>query len=105
MANFLKFHGFSPKKPQANPKKVDLAAQKRFIKEYKKLYQISLQIIQNMLCIACKSRMSFGYQTWDLVLLSCKECGISDHTYYKWRREYGGLDVSQAKELKRLKEE
>ncbi|MDR3155964.1 MAG: hypothetical protein LBT90_02585, partial [Holosporaceae bacterium] len=32
------------------------------------LYQISLQIIQNMLCIACKSRMSFGYQTWDLVL-------------------------------------
>ena len=39
------------------------------------------------------------------VLLSCKECGISDHTYYKWRREYGGLDVSQAKELKRLNEE
>jgi transposase-like protein len=39
------------------------------------------------------------------VLLSCKECGISDHTYYKWRREYGGLDVSQAKELKKLKEE
>jgi transposase-like protein len=40
-----------------------------------------------------------------MVLLSCKECGISDHTYYKWRREYRGLDVSQAKELKRLKEE
>jgi transposase-like protein len=39
------------------------------------------------------------------VLLSCKECGISDHTYYKWRREYSGLDVSQAKELKKLKEE
>jgi transposase len=37
MANFLKFHGFSHKKPKANPKKVDLAAQKRFIKEYKKL--------------------------------------------------------------------
>jgi hypothetical protein len=25
--------------------------------------------------------------------------------YYRWRREYGGLDVSQAKELKKLKEE
>jgi len=39
------------------------------------------------------------------VPISCKECGISDSTYYKWRRQYGGLDVSQAKELKRLKEE
>jgi len=39
------------------------------------------------------------------VQLSCKEVGISDTTYYKWRREYGGMDVSQAKELKRLKEE
>jgi transposase-like protein len=41
----------------------------------------------------------------EMVLLTCKECGISDHTYYKWRRECGGLDVSQAKELKKLKEE
>jgi transposase-like protein len=39
------------------------------------------------------------------VSLSCKEVGISEHSYYRWRREYGGLDVSQAKELKRLKEE
>jgi len=39
------------------------------------------------------------------VPLSCKECGISDNTYYKLRRQYGGLDISQAKELKRLKEE
>ena len=39
------------------------------------------------------------------VPILCKESGISEHTYYKWRREYGGLDVSQSKELKRLKEE
>jgi transposase-like protein len=39
------------------------------------------------------------------VSLPCKKCGIADHTYYKWRREYGGLDVSQAKKLKRLKKE
>jgi transposase-like protein len=31
-------------------------------------------------------------------------CGISDHTYYKWRREYGGLEVSQARELEKVKE-
>ena len=36
---------------------------------------------------------------------SCREEGISDHTYYKWRRKYGGLNVDQARELKKLKEE
>ena len=32
----------------------------------------------------------------------CKELQISDATYYKWRKEYGGMQVSQAKRLKRL---
>jgi transposase-like protein len=39
------------------------------------------------------------------VKLSCREAGISEYAYRRWRREYGGLDVSQAKELKKLKEE
>lgn len=39
------------------------------------------------------------------IRLSCREAGISDHTYYKWRREYGGLNIDQARELKKLKEE
>lgn len=39
------------------------------------------------------------------IRLSCREEGISDHTYYKWRREYGGLNIDQARELKKLKEE
>ena len=30
---------------------------------------------------------------------------ISDSTYYKWRREYGGMQVSQAKRLKELERE
>ena len=34
---------------------------------------------------------------------ACRELGISDATYYKWRREYGGMGVSQAKKLKLLK--
>ena len=33
---------------------------------------------------------------------ACRALGISDATYYKWRREYGGMDVSQAKKLKHL---
>jgi transposase-like protein len=39
------------------------------------------------------------------VELSCREAGVSEYSYRKWRKEYAGLDVSQAKELKRLKEE
>ena len=35
----------------------------------------------------------------------CRELGISDATYYKWRKEYGGMQVSQAKRLKALEVE
>lgn len=35
----------------------------------------------------------------------CRSLGISDSTYYKWRKEYGGMQVSQAKRLKDLERE
>lgn len=35
----------------------------------------------------------------------CRELSISDATYYKWRKEYGGMQVSQAKRLKDLEVE
>jgi len=31
--------------------------------------------------------------------------GITEQTYYRWRKEYGGLKVSQAKRLKELERE
>lgn len=31
--------------------------------------------------------------------------GISDHTYYRWRKEYGGLRTEQAQRLKALEQE
>jgi transposase-like protein len=34
-----------------------------------------------------------------------RELGITDQTYYRWRKEYGGLKVSQAKRLKELEKE
>ena len=34
-----------------------------------------------------------------------KAIGISEVTYYRWRKEYGGMDVSQAKRLKELERE
>ncbi len=35
----------------------------------------------------------------------CRELGVSDATYYKWRKEYGGMGVSQARRLKELESE
>ena len=35
----------------------------------------------------------------------CRSIGISEQTYYKWRREYGGLKIDQAKRLKELERE
>jgi putative transposase len=35
----------------------------------------------------------------------CRGFGISEQTYYKWRREYGGLKLDQAKRLKELERE
>ena len=34
-----------------------------------------------------------------------KTIGVSSHTYYRWRREYGGLRIEQARKLKRLEKE
>jgi putative transposase len=34
-----------------------------------------------------------------------RELGISEQTYYRWRKEYGGMKVSQAKRLKDLEQE
>jgi transposase-like protein len=36
---------------------------------------------------------------------TCRALGISEQTYYRWRREYGGMQVSQAKKLKDLERE
>jgi len=34
-----------------------------------------------------------------------KKIGVSDCTYYRWRREYGGMRVEQAKRLQELEKE
>ncbi len=35
----------------------------------------------------------------------CRGLGISEQSYYRWRKEYGGLKVSQAKRLRELEKE
>ena len=34
-----------------------------------------------------------------------REIGVTDHTYYRWRRDYGGINLDQAKRLKTLERE
>ena len=35
----------------------------------------------------------------------CKYVGMSENTYYRWRKEYGGMGVDQARRLKELERE
>jgi len=36
---------------------------------------------------------------------AAKKIGVTDHTYYRWRAEYGGMRVDQAKRLKESEKE
>ena len=36
---------------------------------------------------------------------AAREVGITEQTYYRWRREFGGLKLDQAKRLKELEKE
>lgn len=35
----------------------------------------------------------------------CKKIGVTDQTYYRWRKDYGGMRVDQARRLKELEQE
>jgi putative transposase len=35
----------------------------------------------------------------------CRRLGVSEQSYYRWRREYGGMKVDQARRLKDLERE
>jgi len=36
---------------------------------------------------------------------ACKEAEITEQSYYRWRNEYGGLEIEQAKRFKELERE
>ena len=36
---------------------------------------------------------------------ACRQIGVSEQTYYTWRKQYGGLRVDQAKRYKQLEQE
>ena len=36
---------------------------------------------------------------------AARQIGVTEQTYYRWRREYGNMDTQQAKRLKELEKE
>jgi len=38
-------------------------------------------------------------------LVAIRQIGVVEQTYYRWRKQYGGMGVDQLKELKRLQKE
>jgi putative transposase len=44
-------------------------------------------------------------ETGTPVLEVCRTMGVSEQTYYRWKKQYGGLEVLEIKRLKLLEEE
>jgi len=51
--------------------------------------------------IAILREQEVGAKTADV----CRQHGISDATFYKWKAKFGGMDVSDARRLKALEDE
>ena len=39
------------------------------------------------------------------VVEACREYGVSEATFHRWRQKFGGMDISEAKRLKSLEHE
>ena len=51
--------------------------------------------------IAALKQMEAGRKAEDVA----REVGVSKHTLYAWKAKYGGMEVSEAQEVKQLREE
>ena len=51
--------------------------------------------------ITAIKRHESGQKTVDI----CRELGISQGTFYKWKTKYGGMEVSDAKKMKDMEDE
>ena len=51
--------------------------------------------------IAALKQVEAGRSVEDMA----RECGVSKHTIHAWKSKYGGMDVSEAQEVKQLREE
>jgi putative transposase len=45
------------------------------------------------------------YESGDKVADICRKLGVSEATFYKWKKQYTGLGVQELRELRQLREE
>jgi putative transposase len=57
------------------------------------------EIIGHLRTIGIETGKGFG------IAEVCRKLGITEQTFYRWKKEYGGLRVDQAKRLKNLEQE
>ena len=50
-------------------------------------------------------QIEVGVANGKTTALASKEAGIAEQTYFRWRKEYGGVQVDQARRLKELEQE
>ena len=70
-----------------------------FFFKQKTAYEMLRSLVGSEMCI--RDRLSQGQTVQEAV----RQLGIAEQTYYRWRKEYGGLDKSQAARLKELERE
>ena len=46
-----------------------------------------------------------GVETGKGIAEVCRECGVSEATVHRWRKKYGGLDISEVRRLRQLEAE
>ena len=54
---------------------------------------------------AAPDRSSDGARQKHRRRVACKEADVSEQSYYRWRKEYGGLQIDQARRMKDLERE
>jgi putative transposase len=74
----------------ASTGEVNVTARKRYTPE---------EIIQHLRTIELETGKRLA------VLDACRKLGITEQTYYRWKKEYGRLRVDQAKRLKTMEQE
>jgi putative transposase len=55
--------------------------------------------------IAKLREMEVLLSTGQAVQTAVRQIGVTEQTYYRWRKEYGGMKVDQAKRLKEVEKE
>ena len=55
--------------------------------------------------VALLRQIEVGIANGKTTVQACRELEITEQTYYRWRKEYGGLKLDQAKRLKDLEKE